>query len=158
MISWFGKQLGVHLQGYRMIVVYAIVAIVYFLAVRMESLVSLPLTFNRLPVRLLKATRPLRSRVASLTLRRSPSISQGVFNAAQVFPQPSKNEFAVFAARHLGAKELEDEWIGGLSNSPDRCLGSLSFEATQTSAVDEDLWVLADGSTTKLSNPVARRA
>jgi DASS family divalent anion:Na+ symporter len=30
MISWFGKQLGVHLQGYRMIVVYAIVAIVYF--------------------------------------------------------------------------------------------------------------------------------
>jgi divalent anion:Na+ symporter, DASS family len=30
MISWFGKQLGVYLQGYRMIVVYAAVAIVYF--------------------------------------------------------------------------------------------------------------------------------
>jgi DASS family divalent anion:Na+ symporter len=30
MVSWFGKELGVHLQGYRMIVVYAVVAIVYF--------------------------------------------------------------------------------------------------------------------------------
>jgi len=30
MISWFGEQLGVYLQGYRMIVVYAAVAIVYF--------------------------------------------------------------------------------------------------------------------------------
>lgn len=30
MISWFGKELGVHLQGYRLIVVYAVVAIVYF--------------------------------------------------------------------------------------------------------------------------------
>src|SRR5262245_14115871 len=30
MISWFGKELGAHLQGYRLIVVYAVVAIVYF--------------------------------------------------------------------------------------------------------------------------------
>lgn len=30
MISWFGKELGSHLQGYRLIVVYAVVAIVYF--------------------------------------------------------------------------------------------------------------------------------
>jgi DASS family divalent anion:Na+ symporter len=30
MISWFGKELGSHLHGYRLIVVYAAVAIVYF--------------------------------------------------------------------------------------------------------------------------------
>jgi len=30
MISWFGKELGSHLEGYRLIVVYAVVAIVYF--------------------------------------------------------------------------------------------------------------------------------
>ena len=30
MISWFGKELGAHLQGYRLIVVYAVVAVVYF--------------------------------------------------------------------------------------------------------------------------------
>ena len=30
MISWFGKELGSHVQGYRLIVVYTVVAVVYF--------------------------------------------------------------------------------------------------------------------------------
>ena len=30
MISWFGKELGAHLQGYRLIVVYVLVATIYF--------------------------------------------------------------------------------------------------------------------------------
>jgi hypothetical protein len=72
--------------------------------------------------------------------------------------QPSQNEFAFFSARHFGAKQLKDKWIGRFSNSPDRRVDSLSFEATQTSAIDKCLWILADGGTTQLGNPVACQA
>jgi DASS family divalent anion:Na+ symporter len=30
LVSWFGKEFGAHLEGYRLIVVYAVVAVVYF--------------------------------------------------------------------------------------------------------------------------------
>jgi len=72
--------------------------------------------------------------------------------------QPSQNKFALFAARHFGTKQLEDEWIGRLANSSDRCVGSLSFQATQASAIDKRFWILAYGSTTKLGNSVAGQA
>jgi hypothetical protein len=42
--------------------------------------------------------------------------------------QAEPNNFALLAARHFRAK-LEDERIGRLTNSPDRCFGSLGFEA-----------------------------
>jgi hypothetical protein len=59
--------------------------------------------------------------------------------------QPGQDEFALFAARHFGAKQLEDERIGRLANSPDCRVGSLSFQATQASAIDKSLWILAWG-------------
>jgi hypothetical protein len=89
---------------------------------------------------------------------RGSSIAQGLFNAGHVFAEPNQNQFALCAARHFGAKQLKDEWIGRLANSPDRCVGSLSFQATQASAIDKRLWILAYGSTTKLGNSVAGQA
>jgi hypothetical protein len=72
--------------------------------------------------------------------------------------EPSQNKFALFAPRHFGTKQLKDERIGRLANSSDRCVGSLSFQATQASAIDKRFWILAYGSTTKLGNSVARQA
>jgi hypothetical protein len=85
-------------------------------------------------------------------------MSHGLFNAAQVLPQPSQNEFAFFSARHFGAKQLKDKWISRLSNPPDRRIGSFGFHAAQASTIDKCLWILADGSTTKLGEPVAGQA
>jgi hypothetical protein len=96
--------------------------------------------------------------LARIVPRGSQSISQRLFNAGQVLTQPSQNKFALFAARHFGAKQLEDEWISRLANSSDRCVGSLSFQATQASAIDKRFWILAYGSTTKLGNSVAGQA
>jgi hypothetical protein len=78
------------------------------------------------------------------------SKAQDLFKACHVLAEPSQNEFALFAARHFGTEKLEDEWICRLSNPPDRCFGSLNFQATQASAIDKRLWILSDGSTTKL--------
>jgi hypothetical protein len=86
------------------------------------------------------------------------SIAKGLFNAGHVLAEPSQNQFALFAARHFGAKELKDEWIGRLANSPDRCVGSLSFQVTQASAIDKRLRTLAYGSATKLGDSVAGQA
>src|SRR2546425_8770903 len=41
------------------------------------------------------------------------------------------------------SQQLKDEWIGRLANSPDCCVGRLSFQATQASAIDKCLWILA---------------
>jgi hypothetical protein len=103
-------------------------------------------------------THALARLLARIVLRGSRSISQRPFNAGQVLTQPSQNKFALFAARHFGAKQLENEWIGCLANSSDRCVGSLSFQATQAPAVDKRFWILAYGSTTKLGNSVAGQA
>jgi hypothetical protein len=86
------------------------------------------------------------------------SISQGLFNASQVLSQPSQDMLATFAARQFGTTQSEDEWIGGLANSPDCGVGSLSFQATQASPIHKHLWILAYGSTTKFSDPVAGQA
>jgi hypothetical protein len=99
-----------------------------------------------------------RRRFAAIVPCRSQSISQGLFNAAQVLTQSRQDDFALFAARHFRAKQLEDQWICRLANSPDRCFGSLRFKATQASAIDKGLWIVAYGITTKLGNSVARQA
>jgi hypothetical protein len=75
-----------------------------------------------------------------------------------VFAEPSQNQFALFAARHFGTKQLEDERIGRLANSPDCCIGSLSFQPTQASAIDKRFWIFAHGSTTELGNSLAGQA
>jgi hypothetical protein len=102
--------------------------------------------------------RAAQHQLANIVLRGTLSMSQGLFDAAQVLSQPTQNKFALFTARHFGAKQFEDERIGRLANSLDSCGGSLSFQATQASAIDERLWVVAYGSTTKLGNSVTRRA
>ena len=84
--------------------------------------------------------------------------AERLFNAAQVLTQPSQNELAFFTARHFGAKQPKDEGVGCLSNAPDCCVGSLFFQLTQASPVDERLWILADGRATKLRDAVARQA
>jgi hypothetical protein len=56
-------------------------------------------------------------------------MSQRLFNASQVLTKASQNNFTLLAARQLGAKQLKDKRIGRLTNSPDRCFGSLGFEA-----------------------------
>src|SRR5262249_25796509 len=86
------------------------------------------------------------------------SIAQGLFNAGHVFAESSQNAFALSAAWHFGAKQLEDEWIGRLAKSPDRCVRSLSFQAPQASVIDKRLRILAYGSTTKFGNSVAGQA
>jgi hypothetical protein len=103
-------------------------------------------------------THALARLLVQIAPRGSWSIAQGLFNAGHVFAEPNQNQFALSAARHFGAKQLKDEWIGRLANSPDRCVGSLSFQATQASAIDKRLWILAYGSTTKLGNSVAGQA
>jgi hypothetical protein len=87
-----------------------------------------------------------------------PSVSQGLLNASQVFTEPLQNNFALFAARHFGTKQLKDEWIGRLANPPDRCAGSLGFQALQASTIHKRLWILAYWSTTKLGNSLAGQA
>jgi hypothetical protein len=54
----------------------------------------------------------------------------------------------------VGPKQLKYQRIGCLANSPDGCVGSLSFQTTQASAINKCLWVFADRSTTKFSNSV----
>src|SRR6516165_4719510 len=68
---------------------------------------------------------PLPVRTPALACLWSQSISQRLFNASQVLTKPSQNNFALLAARHFRAKQLEDERIGRLTNSPDCCFGSL---------------------------------
>jgi hypothetical protein len=72
--------------------------------------------------------------------------------------EPSQNKFALFAARHFGAKQFKDQRISCLANSPDRCFGSLGFQARQASAIDKRLWVLAYGRAPKLGNSLASQA
>jgi hypothetical protein len=72
--------------------------------------------------------------------------------------QPGQNKFARFASRHFGAKQSEDDWVGGLANSPDRRISGLSFQASQASPIYKRLWILAYGSTTKFDNSVAGQA
>jgi hypothetical protein len=91
-------------------------------------------------------------------IRAGLSISQGIFNAAQILTQSRKNELAFFAMRHFGAKQFEDEWVCGLANPPDRCVGSLCFQATQPPAIDKCFCILADGHTAKLGDPIAGQA
>lgn len=89
---------------------------------------SLPSTFGRrapLPV----TTHALARLLARIVPRGPQSISQRLFNAGQVLTEASQNKFALFAARHFGAKQLEDERIGCLADAPDGCLGSLGFQA-----------------------------
>jgi hypothetical protein len=86
------------------------------------------------------------------------SISEGLFNASQVLSQPSQNRFAPFAARQFGTAQSEDEGIGGLANSPNCRVGSLSFQATQASTIHKHLWILAYRSTTKFGDSVAGQA
>ena len=107
---------------------------------------------------LLVTTRALRRRLAAITTRRSLYISQGRFNTAQVLTQPRQNEFALFAARHFRAEQLKDQWICCLANSPDRCVGSFHFKATQASAINKCLWIVAYEITTKFCNSVACQA
>jgi hypothetical protein len=88
----------------------------------------------------------------------SRSISQSLLNPGQIFTEPIQNKLALFAARHFGTKQLKDERIGRLPNSPHRCVGSFNFQATQTSAIDKCLRIIAYGSTTKLDKSVASQA
>jgi hypothetical protein len=83
-----------------------------------------------------------------------PSIAESLFNAGHVLAEPSQDKIAFFAGWHLGAKQLEDERIGRLADSPDGFVRSLGFQARKASASHELLWILADGSTTKLDNSV----
>ncbi len=80
------------------------------------------------------------------------------FQSGPGLDQPLQNNFALFAARHLGAKEFEDERIGRLANSPDRYLGSLRLKARQAPAIDELFRVFAYGRAAKLSNSFTRQA
>src|SRR5262249_25538199 len=95
---------------------------------------------------------------------KTDSISLGVLaskittRASRVRAEPSQNKLALFAARHLGAKQLEDKGIGRLANSPDRRLGSLGFQATHASTIHHRLRAVAYGSTAKLGNALAGQA
>jgi hypothetical protein len=59
--------------------------------------------------------------------------------------QPSQNKLALLAARHFGAEQLKDEWVGRLAKSPDRGLGRLGFQATQASTIHKRLRIVAHG-------------
>ena len=64
--------------------------------------------------------------------------------AAALEPNPFYEHWVLLPAlRHFGAKQSKDERIGRLANSSDCCVGSLSFQATQASAIDKLLWILA---------------
>jgi hypothetical protein len=103
------------------------------------------------------ATHAIKPSLPDLVARSSWSISQVVLDTSQVLTESRQNKFALFAARHLRTKQFEDERIGRLANSFDSCRGSLRLQATQASAIDKRLWVLAYGSTAKLGNSVAGR-
>ena len=81
--------------------------------------------------------------LAHIVPRESESISQYPFNASQVLTESSQNKFALFAARHLGAKQSKNQRIGSLANSSDGYLGCLGFEARQASTIDKRFRVLA---------------
>jgi hypothetical protein len=70
----------------------------------------------------------------------------------------SQNNFALLAARQLGAKQLKDKRIGRLANPPDRDLGSLGLKATQASTIDKRFRILAYGGTAKFRNSLAGQA
>ena len=55
---------------------------------------------------------PLPVRTPALACLWSQSISQRLFNASQVLTKASQNNFALLAARQLGAKQLKDKRIG----------------------------------------------
>ena len=69
----------------------------------------------------------------------------------------SQNNFALLAARQLGAKQLKDKRIGRLANPPDRDLGSLGLKATQASTIDKRFRILAYGGTAKFRNSLAAK-
>jgi hypothetical protein len=96
--------------------------------------------------------------LAHVVSRGSESISQYSFNASQVLTEPSQNKFALFATRHLGAKQFKNQRIGSLANSSDGYFGCLGFEARQASTVDKRFRVLAYRRTAKLRNSVAGQA
>src|SRR6516165_9615312 len=83
------------------------------------------------------------------------SISQYPFNASQVLTESSQNKFALFAARHLGAKQSKNQRIGSLANSSDGYLCCLGFEARQASTIDKRFRVLAYWRAAKLCNSLA---
>jgi hypothetical protein len=56
---------------------------------------------------------------------------------------------------HFAAKQLEDHWIGCLTNSPNRYLDSLGFQVTQASPIHKRFRVLSYRRTTKLRNTLA---
>jgi len=93
--------------------------------------------------------------LAHIVPRGPESISKYRFNASQVLTEPSQNKFALFAARHLGAKQFKNQRIGSLANSSDGYLGGLGFEARQASTIDKRFRVLAYGGTAKLRNSLA---
>src|SRR6516164_7138106 len=99
-----------------------------------------------------------KSLLTSIVPYASRPISQSLLNPGQIFTEPIQNKLAFVAARHFGTKQPKDERIGRLPNSPNRCVGSFSFQAAQTSAIDECLRIIAYGSTTKLGNSVASQA
>jgi hypothetical protein len=70
----------------------------------------------------------------------------------------SQDNFALFAARHFRPEQREDQRIGRFPNSPDRYLGRLIFEATQSAAIDKCFRVLAYGRTAKFGDALARQA
>jgi hypothetical protein len=119
---------------------------------------SLPSSLVRWALPLLVTAHARRRRLGAIVPRRPLSISQDLLNTAQVLTQSRQNDFALFTAGHFRAKQLKDQWICRLANSPDRCVGSLRFKATQASAIDKCLWIVAYGITTELGNSVAGQA
>ena len=83
------------------------------------------------------------------------SKAQDLFKACHVLAEPSQNEFALFAARHFGTEKLKMSGYAASRTLLIAASGSLNFQATQASAIDKRLWILSDGSTTKLCNSVA---
>jgi hypothetical protein len=54
---------------------------------------------------------------------------QCLFYAGQILTDSSQNKLALFATRHFGAEQIEDERVGRLANSRDCYIRSLIFQA-----------------------------
>jgi hypothetical protein len=96
--------------------------------------------------------------LARIVSRGWQSISQILLNAGEILTKPVQNKFALLAARHFCAKQLENERIGRLTNSSDRYLGSLSFQARQAASIDKRFRVFAYGGTAERGNSFAGQA
>jgi hypothetical protein len=77
---------------------------------------SLPSSLIRWALPLLVTVHALRRRLGAIVPRRPLSISQDLFNTAQVLTQSRQNDFALFAARHFRAKQLKKEAQRGASS------------------------------------------